>query len=158
MSRNSCYLCGIEDNTILEEKCCNTFICFYCIPKSKYCPVTGCPKRQKNSMQEIIMRRGFFDEVLVLNNHQNYRETKYGFTPLGMSIVFQDVYMTENILKHGLYDKRKREMDLAIEYDNLEIIKVLKDYDLPFNYQTPLQLQDDFPFLTFEKADQILRI
>jgi len=66
--------------------------------------------------------------------------------------------MVENILGHGLFDKNKYSMDLAIELYHLEIIRILKEYDFPFDYQSSIQLQDDFLFLTSETAHQILLV
>jgi hypothetical protein len=94
----------------------------------------------------------------VLSVNQNCFDKKYGVTPLEIAIIKKDSYMVENLIKYGLCDKSKRITDIAIESHNLEIIKILKDNAFPFDYQSSLQLQDDFTFLSVDEADQIIRI
>lgn len=158
MEKQGCFFCKLNNNILCEENCCGIKICRFCITKTRFCPVPGCGKYLKISIQDIIIKKGYFDEVLALSEKQNYSVKKYGLTPLEMAVVENDLYMVENLIRHGLCDKLKSTMDMAIQLYNLEIIKILKDNDFPFNYQSSLQLQDDFPSLTNDETDQILRI
>ncbi len=158
MENQGCFYCKTNNNILCEEHCCGVKICRLCISKTRYCPCPGCTKYLNTSIQDVIMRSGYFDEVLVLNKDQNYSEKKYGLEPLELAIVQKDSYMVENLIRHGLCDKVKRIMDMSIELYNLEIIRILKNNDFPFDYQSSLQLQDDFPFLTISEADQVLRV
>ena len=158
MSNQGCFSCKTNNNLFCEEHCCGVYLCRFCVSETRYCPRPRCAKYLKQSIQDVIMRKGYFDEVLVLNRDQNYSDRKYGFNPLELSIMQNDSYMTENLINHRLCDKERSVMSMAIELYNLEIIKILKNNDFPFDYQNSLQLQDDFPFLTATEADQVLRI
>ena len=158
MSNQGCFSCKLKNNLFCEEHCCGVYLCRFCVSKTRYCPRTRCVKHLKPSIQDVIMRKGYFDEVLVLNGDQNYSDRKYGFNPLELAITENDSYIVENLVKHGLCDKERSVVTMAIELYNLEIIKILKNNDFPFDYQSSLQLQDDFPFLTVDEADQVLRI
>ena len=158
MSNQRCFSCKTNNNLFCEEHCCGVRLCRFCVSKTRYCPFPRCTKYLKQSIQDVIMKKGYFDEVLVLNKDQNYSDRKYGFNPLELAIVQNDSYMAENLVNHGLCDKERSVMTMTIELYNLEIIKILKNNDFPFDYQSSLQLQDDFPFLTVDEADQVLRI
>ena len=154
-----CCVCKVEkNNQLLEEKCCNIKICFSCIKSKRYCYTDGCVKELKRNMQEVVIERGYISNILTLNEKQNHAERKYGLTVLDTAITCNDLDMVHDILDCGLFDKNKYSIDLAIELYHLEIIRVLKDYDFPFDYQSCLQLQDDFSFLTYQEADKILRL
>jgi len=157
MSRYICDICKLDmDNSILEEKCCGVFICRDCVSATRYCPRSGCPKYLENTIQDVIIRRGYFDEALIIGQTQNYRDVKYGLEPMETAVLHNDIYMVQNLFKNNMFDKKKETMVLAIENYHLEIIRFLKDHDFPFDYQSRLQLQDDFPFLSDSEADQIL--
>ena len=158
MSNQGCFSCKTNNNLFCEVHCCGVRLCRFCVSKTRYCPLSGCAKNLKPSIQDVIMKKGYFDEVLVLNRHQNYSDRKYGFNPLELAITENDSYIVENLVKYGLCDKERSVMTMAIELYNLEIIKILKNNDFPFDYQSSLQLQDDFSFLTSGEADQVLRI
>ena len=158
MENSACVFCNLDNNILCEENCCGIKICRFCIGTSRFCPKEGCCKYLKNSIQDIIIRNGYFDQVLVLSNDQNSSDKKYGLTPIQMAITQKDSYMVENLIKYDFCEKSKEITDMTIELYNLEIIKILKDNDFPFDYQSSLQLQDDFPFLTVEEADKILLI
>ena len=158
MEKPGCFSCNLTDNASCEENCCGVRLCRLCIKKSRYCPFPGCTKYLKNTIQDIIIRQGYFDEVLVANKDQNSSDRKYGLTPLEMAIIESDTYMINNLIRHGLCDKNKSNVDMSIKLYKLEIIKILKDNDFPFDYQSSLQLQDDFPFLSSDEADKVLRI
>ncbi len=158
MEKQGCFFCKLDNNILCEENCCGIKICKFCVTKTRFCPVSGCGKYLKITTQDVIIRNGYFDEVLTLCKDQNYSVKKYGLTPIEMAIKEKDSYMVENLIRHGLCDKSKRITDIAIESHNLEIIKILKDNAFPFDYQSSLQLQDDFTFLSVDEADQIIRI
>tara|TARA_R110002096_G_scaffold332601_1_gene526633 strand:- start:212 stop:688 length:477 start_codon:yes stop_codon:yes gene_type:complete len=158
MEKQGCFFCKLDNNSLCEENCCGIKICRFCITKTRFCPVPKCGKYLKNSIQDIIIKKGYFDEVLVLSKDQNCFDKKYGMTPLEMSVSESDSYMVENLIRRGLCDKLKSTMDMAIQLYNLEIIKILKDNAFPFDYQSALQLQDDFTFLSVDEANKIIRI
>ena len=159
MSHIMCDVCKLEfNNKDCEEKCCGVFICMNCVVNSRFCPREGCTKYLENSIQDIVIKKGYFDEILAIGQKQNYMDVKYGLTPIEIAVVWNDIYILRNLLRYQMYDKTKRVIDLAIEKYHLEIIRVLKDHGFPFDYQTPLQLQDDYPFLTSQEAYQLLRI
>ena len=158
MSNHACFSCKLKNNLFCEKHCCGVYLCRFCVSKTRYCPLSGCAKNLKPSIQDVIMKKGYFDEILVLNRHQNYSDLKYGFNLLELAITENDSYIVENLVKHGLCDKERSVMTIAIESHNLEIIKILKDNAFPFDYQSSLQLQDDFSFLSDDEAYQVLRI
>tara|TARA_R110002096_G_scaffold420792_1_gene626105 strand:+ start:711 stop:1187 length:477 start_codon:yes stop_codon:yes gene_type:complete len=158
MENHACVFCKLDNNILCEENCCGIKICRFCVGKSRFCPKERCGKYLKNSIQDIIIRNGYFDEVLVLSKDKNCFDKKYGLTPIEMAIIEKDSYMVENLIRHGLCEKSKKVTDMAIESYNLEIIKILKDNAFPFDYQSSLQLQDAFPFLSIDEADKVLLI
>ena len=105
----------------------------------------------------MIHRGAWFEETLPLK--QNYLQRFYGMSVLEACIYYRRFEFLESLISRDLVDRTdKKAMDVAItEYDT-ESIKKLKENGHVFDYQTTEHLIDEFPFLTFQEADVILRL
>ena len=142
-------------NNFTHDKCCGISV-----EISQGCIMSKCPecgKRIEHNIIEMIHRGAWFEETLPLK--QNYLQRFYGMSVLEACIYYRRFEFLESLISRDLVDRTdKKAMDVAItEYDT-ESIKKLKENGHVFDYQTTEHLIDEFPFLTFQEADVILRL